>query len=163
MWTTRNNSRDCSPQDSLAKPESGACRWHCVAATLACMLLVGCGSGGSKPMWGSVTCGNEKVSLGKVSFIPVEDTRGPVRGASIVDGQYRVDSQGGVPLGKYRVEVNARKKTGRKVQGSNGREVTMIDEEVRLGPEGYAGAKSPLIVEITSDFDGRYDIVIPGQ
>ena len=48
-------------------------------------------------------------------------------------------ANGGVPLGKYRVQVDARQKTGRKVQGNNGLEMTTIDEEVRMGPAAYAG------------------------
>ena len=32
----------------------------------------------------------------------------------------------------------------------------------RLGPEEYAGAQSPLTVEVTADSEGRIDIEIPG-
>ena len=68
-----------------------------------------------------------------------------------------------MPLGKYRVRVDAQKKTGRKVKGSNGFEVTMVDEKISMGPKAYAGDQSPLVVEVTAGCDGKFDIVIPRQ
>jgi hypothetical protein len=132
---------------------------------LACLLLIGCGPKGmpTKVMHGNVTCGGEKVPTGQVIFMPIEGTPGPNSAAMIVDGQYRIDSRGGVPLGKHRVCVDARRKTGRQVQGNNGREVTMIDELVRVGPEIYGGEKSPLVVEIKADSNGQFDITIPRE
>ena len=56
-------------------------------------------------MHGSVTCGSERVATGRVSFAPIEGTAGRICAATIVDGQYHIDAQGGVPLGDYRVEV----------------------------------------------------------
>lgn len=128
-----------------------------------CLALAGCGSTGlpSKTVYGTVACGKEKVPSGRVVFVPIEGTPGPNTAATIVDGQYRVASRGGVPVGKHRVMVDTRKKTGRKVQGYNGREATMVDEEVRMGTALYAGNQSPLVLEITPSFDGRYDIAIP--
>jgi hypothetical protein len=112
---------------------------------------------------GSVTCGGEKVTVGRVSFVPIDGSGGRICVAPIADGQYRTEPLGGVRLGKYRVEIDARRKTGRKIQGSNGVEQTMIDEEVRMGPAAYAGDKSPLTTEIRADSDGRFDIAMPRQ
>jgi hypothetical protein len=132
---------------------------------LAFVTLLGCGSTGlpSKVIFGSVACGGEKVANGQVVFTPIDGAPGPTCAGLIADGQYRIDARGGVPLGKHRVCVDAKRKTGRKVQRTNGRETTSVDEEVRLGPEIYAGNQSPLVVDIKADSDGRYDIVIPGQ
>lgn len=105
--------------------------------------------------------GDERVPCGMVSFVPIEGTHGPTSAALIVNGQYRIDVRGGVPVGKHRVLVDAKRNTGRKIQGNNGLETTMIDERVRLGPEIYAGNQSPLIVEVRGDSDGRFDITIP--
>ena len=128
---------------------------------LACLTSAGCGKGTSaKPMYGSVTYGGESVPMGRVSFVPMDDAAPPCA-TPIIDGQYRLEERGGVPLGKHRVQVDARKKTGRKVMGNNGFERTMIDEEVRIGPEVYASKQSPLVVNVTADFDGQFDIVIP--
>jgi hypothetical protein len=138
-----------------------------LAMGFACLALSGCGKQGlpSKVLHGSVTCGGETVSTGSVSFVPVSDTAGPTSSARIVDGQYRIEDRGGVPLGKHRVQVEAWKKTGRKVHGTyHGRgDPTMRDEEVRVGPEIYAGVQSPLVVDIKADSDGQFDIVLPGS
>lgn len=137
-----------------------------IAATtlgFTCLVLIGCGRGapGKVVVYGSVTYGGEKAPIGMVSFVPIEGTAGPACGAPIVDGQYRIESRGGVAVGKYRVRVDARKKTGRKVQGFNGLERTMVDEEVPLGSPVYAGEQSPLVVDVRLDSDGRFDIAIP--
>jgi hypothetical protein len=130
---------------------------------LACFALTGCGDGRppAKVVYGAVTCNGEKVLLGSVSFVPMDNQRGQSRAARIVDGQYRIDAKGGLPPGKYSIQVDAWRKTGRKVKGTNGMETTMIDEKVRLGPASYSGPESPLNLEITTDFDGKHDIVIP--
>jgi hypothetical protein len=135
------------------------------ALVLVFPLLTGCGPKGlpAKVVYGNVTCGGQPVSTGQVTFLPIEGTPGTNSAAQIVNGQYRIAAQGGVSLGKHRVQVDARKKTGRQLQGTNGRETTMIDEEVRLGPAVYAGEQSPLIADIKANSDGKYDIVIPGQ
>ena len=129
---------------------------------LACLASAGCGKGpAAKPVYGNVTYGGESVPMGRVSFVPMDDAAGPPCAAPIVDGQYRFEERGGVPLGKHRVQVDARKKTGRKVMGHNGFERTMIDEEVRMGPEIYAGNRSTLVLDVAADFDGQFDIAIP--
>ena len=123
---------------------------------------VGCERGlSAKVLHGNVVCGGKKVPIGRVFFVPIGGAVGPTCMARIVDGQYRIEARGGVPLGKHRVQVDARKPTGRKVPGSNGRETATIDEEVRIGPAAYAGEQSPLAVDVRTDFDGRFDIVIP--
>lgn len=128
-----------------------------------CILLAGCDSQGpaAKALRGTVTCAGEKVLLGQVTFIPLDDTSRPSSVTRIVDGHYHVTSRGGLPLGKYRVCVDARKKTGRKVQGYNGTEEGLIDEEIRLGSAIYAGEQSPLSVVIHADSEGVFDIAIP--
>lgn len=133
------------------------------ALVVACLLLAGCVKPAAKELHGTVTCGGEAVAAGRVSFVPAENDSKAVYSTHIVDGRYRINLWGGAPLGKYRVEIDAKRKTGRKIQGFNGVETTMVDEEVRMGPEVYAGANSPLVVEIVSDFDGQYDIVLPGS
>jgi hypothetical protein len=114
-------------------------------------------------MHGSVTCGSQLVPIGQVRFVPLPGTPGAATPAPIIDGRYRIDAHRGLPLGKYRVQVDARKKTGRKVQGFNGIETSLIDEEVRMGPDVYAGEASPLVVEVRADSDGQYDVVLPAR
>jgi hypothetical protein len=132
---------------------------------VGCLLVIGCGKGGlpSKVVFGTVTVAGQKVEGGQVRFVPVEGTPGSANAAQIVDGQYRIEGRGGVAVGKHRVEVTAMKKTGRKVQRHNGFEMAMVDEEVRVSPPRYAGEQSPLLKEVTPDFDGQIDIDIPKQ
>ncbi len=128
------------------------------------MATPGCGYGKTpcKAVQGNVTCGGAAVPQGTVK-LAAADGATPPRVAQIVDGKYRFDASDGVALGKYSVQVNARRKTGRKVKGSNGIDITMVDEVVQMGPKAYAGASSPLVLDVTSDFDGRFDITIPPQ
>lgn len=131
--------------------------------TLGLVLIAGCGGGGgleARVVHGTVTVGGEKVDAGEVRFVPIDGTPGPTSAATILDGEYRIEARGGVPVGKHRVEVDARRKTGRQVERHNGFEMTLVDETVRAGPEEYAGDRSPLVEEITPDSDGRIDIDI---
>lgn len=134
------------------------------ALLLACLATGGCGRGAvAKVMQGNVTRGDKAVLGGKVSFVPLEGNSAWICAGAIQNGQYRIDARGGVPLGKYRVQVDARAKTGRKVKGFNGIEMAMMDEEVQLSPKNYVDQNSPLTVEVCADSDGRFDIVIPLQ
>ena len=129
----------------------------------ACLVPAGCSDGGleSKIVFGKVTCGGEPVPMGHVRFVPIEGTPGPASTGTIVDGQYRIEARGGVPVGKHRVEVLAQRKTGRKVMGSHGLEPAEVDEIVLAGPPEYEGANSPLVRDVSDDMDGQIDIEIP--
>jgi hypothetical protein len=129
-------------------------------AALATLASVGCGkSSAGKSFHGSVACDGKPVPLGQVSFVPLDPSI-PIRTAPIIDGQYRIVAPGGVPFGKYRVEVDAKQTTGRKVSRHNGREMAMVDETVRVGQAVYAGAQSPLSVDVHADTNDTYDITI---
>lgn len=127
------------------------------------LLFAGCSNDGlpSKIVVDNVICGGEPVAMGRIRFVPIDGTPGPASTGIIVDGQYRIESRGGVPLGKHRVEIFARQKTGRKVMGAHSLEPAEVDEVVLLGPPEYEGPNSPLVREITDDMDGRIDIEIP--
>jgi hypothetical protein len=135
-----------------------------VAAVLSCMATLGCGQGKPpcKSVQGCVTCGGVAVPQGTVRFVAADGAAAP-RVTQIVDGQYRFETADGVSLGKYSVQVDARRKTGRKVKGSNGFDITMVDEVVQMGPSVYSGVGSPLALEVSSDFSGTFDIAIPKQ
>jgi hypothetical protein len=131
-----------------------------VATCLLLVLSIGCGRGDlpRRVVYGNVTCGGEKVAFGEVLFVPIEGTPGPATAAVIVDGRYRAENRGGVPIGKHRVEVSAQRATGRKVSTPEG---ATMDEGVSIGPPIYAGPQSPLVVEVKADGDGRIDLAIP--
>lgn len=136
-----------------------------IAFCVGVLLFVGCGKGDqpSKVVEGTVTCGGEKVELGQIRFVPIEGTCGSTNVSAIRDGHYRIKARGGVPVGRFRVEITAEKRTGRQVMGNVGTETGMIDETVRLGPPAYAGRKSPLVAEITPRSNGRLDFDLPRQ
>lgn len=133
-------------------------RW---AALLALACSIGCGRGDfqRKVTYGTVTCCGETVAKGKLRFVAIDDSVLPSSSAMIVDGNYRIEQWGGVPIGKYRVEVEARRRTGRQTQDPLSGKT--IEETASFGSAIYAGAQSPLIVEVRTDGDGRIDLVIP--
>ena len=149
--------------DRKCMPRKEAVR--CILSISLCMLSAGCSGNqlASKVIFGTVTCRGEKVEQGHGRFVPIDGTPGPASTAAIVDGEYRIEARGGVPIGKHRVEIVASKKTGRKVMGWNGNEQAMIDETVRLGPQEYEGEGSPLTLEVTAESDGHFDIEIPSD
>ena len=72
-----------------------------------------------------------------------------------------MEARGGVPLGTHRVEVVAKRKTGRQVFG--GPEGALADETVTMGPAIYATEESPLKFELTADSDGEFNVNIPAN
>ncbi|MBN1395035.1 MAG: hypothetical protein JW959_08425 [Pirellulales bacterium] len=130
-------------------------------ATLLLLFPFGCNQGSGldrKILEGDVTCGGEKVSSGTVRFVPIEGTEGPMTVTLIIDGHYRTLNRGGVPLGKHRVEIQAQRATGEKVESPDGK---MIDRTVPVGAKEYGGAKSPLTIEVTADGKTRFDFDVP--
>lgn len=114
-----------------------------------------------KVIYGSVGSGGQKADTGRIRFVPIDGTPGPASAALIVDGQYRIEKRGGVPVGKHRVEVAGYTTTGRKVPGPAATGGGMVDERIPLGLQKYAGPRSTINVEITADGDGRFDIDVP--
>ena len=127
-------------------------------ATLGILLLSGCGGNQRIIIYGSVTAGDQKVDQGDVTFVSLDGGPGS-GGAEIVDGEYRLQTDG-LPPGRYRVIVNALAKTGRKVRNPNGFEVSEVDEVQRVGNPQYATDQSPLTLKLGADSDGRFDIDI---
>ena len=137
---------------------------------LLCFILPSALSGCSrdsldkKIVFGTIVCGDEEVECGHVRFVPIEGTSGPATTGTIEDGAYRLENRGGVPVGKHRVEVIARRKTGKKITRENrfGDEEE-IAEELAIGPIAYEGKQSPLVKEVTRESDGKIDIEIPAD
>lgn len=132
-----------------------------------CLLafLPGCTSS-RVPVHGRVTLGNQSIEQGEVRFMPLEEmppdkpARAPTR-VAIVDGEYRVTTAGGLQDGEYRVEIEIRKKTGKKTVIRVRGELVERDETVCISPNEYAGAESPLRYVATPGADGRFDIKLP--
>lgn len=147
---------------SIYSENRAVCFGLCLA--LFCLTAAGCGGSANKVVHGTVSCGGEKPTDGYICFVPLEGTSGSASSGLIVDGEYRIEARGGVPVGRHRVEVRANKKTGRQVASSRmPGERTMADEVVPISPMEYEGRQSPLVVEVSSSGDGRIDIEIPGR
>lgn len=79
-----------------------------VFATL--VALVGCNRDPGPPrvvVSGSVTHNGAPVTKGRIRFTPVCASEVPTSGAVIVDGRYRIDAHGGVPVGTHAIQIEA--------------------------------------------------------
>ncbi len=134
-------------------------RWMLLGlATIGC--LPGCGPGGPvlHGVSGIVNLDTVEIKQGSITFVPIAGTNGPSAGSEIVDGAYAIPKEKGLVEGKYRVEVRALKKTGKRVEvGSPSPPGTMMDEVVEAVAPRFNTA-STLEAEIPStqeslDFD----------
>ena len=121
------------------------------------LVLLASGCGGASSVNGNVTLDGTPVEAGYVNFVPA-DASGSGGRAPIIKGRYAVDSTAQLKPGAYRVEIYARRKTGRQIAaGSPAPPGTMIDEEAEAIPEKY-NKQSTLQRELKSgnnpvDFD----------
>lgn len=75
------------------------------------VIAVGCGSEGKDEIErvvvkGKVTREGKPISKGTITFFPTKGTNGPVSGAPINNGEYTVDTKGGVPVGTHIVQFH---------------------------------------------------------
>jgi hypothetical protein len=80
-----------------------------VALASSISLFVGCGKSGHEraTVYGRVLFDGKPMPTGTVRFVPTGDTKTPPAAAQIVDGAYRVETRGGVPVGKHKIEIEA--------------------------------------------------------
>jgi hypothetical protein len=96
--------------------------------------------------------------------VPIGEESGPARGsamATIRDGQYQVETGGGLQQGRYRVEVEVKEKTGKKTMVDTGFEMIEADEKVLISSEQYASEDSPLTYTAETGSNSRFDIDVP--
>lgn len=77
---------------------------------LAGILVIGCthsGNGGPPRtrVFGKVTFQGKPIPFGVISFIPDPGANLPADGATIRNGQYVVDNNGGIQLGGYQIQI----------------------------------------------------------
>lgn len=72
-------------------------------------LLVGCGREGLERVivGGRVTYLGQPLKEGEIRLVPVKGAKLPSSAGYIVDGQYTIDANGGVPVGAYKVQIEA--------------------------------------------------------
>ena len=105
---------------------------------IACM-HAGCKDSGPTrvEVTGTVTLDGTPVPDGVLEFFPEAATNGPTAGAPIKNGQYEIKQNGPI-VGKYRVEIKATRKTGKKREaGTPAPPGTMIEEIEQYIPEKY--------------------------
>jgi hypothetical protein len=116
-------------------------RWRSLLL-LALLAPAGCG-GKVASVSGSVTLDGTPVESGLITFTPVEGTPGSGARAQIAKGAYAIDSSMAAAPGTYRVEIAARRKTGKKIPvGSPAPRGSMADEEVEAVPARYNKAST---------------------
>lgn len=77
--------------------------WICLTLAVA---DIGCGKKSELErviVSGTVMRDGKPMPKGRITLFPVGDTKGPVSGAQIMGGAYKIDINGGVPVGKHRV------------------------------------------------------------
>lgn len=78
-----------------------------LGAVLAAAFLGGCGQDGPERVivTGTVTYREKPLLVGEIRFFPTGEIDAPVSGAEIMDGKYRVEMHGGVPVGEHKVSI----------------------------------------------------------
>ena len=83
---------------------------YCALASLSA-LTVGCGGSDLVVVKGRVTYLGEPLERAQIRFVPQDSSTTWMSGAYIVDGEYEVVNKGGVPVGKYNIEIVAHRPT----------------------------------------------------
>jgi hypothetical protein len=95
------------------------------ALVVVCGLVVaagGCGGSNRGAVKGKVTVNGAALKEGQISFVPLDARLGPTAGAPIADGAYQIDAARGPMAGEYQVQINAFRKTGKKIWDGMGDE-----------------------------------------
>lgn len=80
-----------------------------LGCAFAVVLFGGCRDQGPQRVLvsGNVTYNGEPVAEGVIRFTPGEDSPMPMTAAAIINGAYKADLRGGVPVGTHKVEIEA--------------------------------------------------------
>lgn len=93
----------------MKKSHSFAFRWTLRMAALVALLPAGCRHDGLDrvSIKGAILVDGKPLNSGAITFVPIEETRGPKASAKIVDGVYELGTREGPVVGKHRVEILA--------------------------------------------------------
>jgi hypothetical protein len=133
-----------------------------VMATMVLSLAILAGCGGEKQpqrfaLEGTVTLDGEPLTEGNIRFLPAPETDGGMVGAKISEGRFVIPAEKGAVPGKYRVEIGASRKTGRKVPNPMSQQ--LVDEFVQFLPERY-NLQSTLTTEVTVAGPNRFEFAL---
>ena len=133
-----------------------------VAVCGICMLTsAGCGGGiERRALEGRVTLDEEPLSQGVITFRPMPGTPGPTAGGEISEGEFSISPGKGTFEGKFRVEITASRKTGKKIKDM--KIGAMVDEYEQLIPQRY-NSQSELTADVTADGENRFEFTLSSQ
>jgi hypothetical protein len=87
----------------------------CFGCALTAPFFSGCGGGNRGPervaVSGTVTYHGKPIPDGTIRFVPLPAFPVPATSALIVDGKYKADGNGSVPVGTHKIEIEAYRKT----------------------------------------------------
>ncbi|WP_143206509.1 hypothetical protein [Singulisphaera sp. GP187] len=131
------------------------------------MLILACGCGtGPKTLRvsGKVTYDGKPLEDGSIVFVPIENDKAPGAGGTITAGTYDIPASSGPLQGvKYRVEISAMRKTGRKLPNIMTPDSPSIEEVENYIPSIYNG-QSTLQTTVLPENAGKQDFTLePAQ
>ncbi|HEY4261473.1 MAG TPA: hypothetical protein VGM98_14995 [Schlesneria sp.] len=84
-------------------------RWACVSLLAMCW-LVGCGGSKGPPrvaVRGAILFQNEMLKAGRITFTPIDGSKGPAAVATVTDGFYDFNALNGPVVGKNKVQIES--------------------------------------------------------
>ena len=131
-----------------------------LCAAIVAFTTTGCGKGSLEraTVSGTVTYQGQPIQAGQIRFMPTRESPVPMSGCYIVDGKYRAEAKGGVPVGTYKVEILAWRSSGGPAQASDGLVVGRTRGEQFLPGKFNKNSTLEITVEpgsspITKNFD----------
>ena len=95
------------------------------------------------------------------SFFPQPGTKGPTAGATIVDGEFSIDTRKGPMLGKFHVQITATRLTGRKIMAPPPVAGT-VDEIEQYLPARY-NTMSGLEADVTDEGPNHFEFALSSE
>jgi hypothetical protein len=139
-------------------------RWVCVGLLAVCWSL---GCGGSRgpqrvAVRGAILFNNEMLKSGRITFTPIEGSKGPSAVATVTDGFYDFNALNGPVVGKNKVQIEsiidlgfamddeaAYAKASKESGGAS------VSKQPQIPPE--FNQQSKLVVEVSPDGEKKLD------
>jgi hypothetical protein len=104
--------------------------------------LAGCGGAAQglrrAPVRGTIRLDGQPIEQGYISFYPIRQTKGPIVGVQISNGEFKVSKSKGPVVGWNRLVISSKRKSGKKIpMGSPHPPDVMTDEIVEAVPARY--------------------------
>jgi hypothetical protein len=108
---------------------------------------------------GEVTLDGQPLKEGSIRFEPMQGIKGTVTGADIKDGRYQIAAEKGPAVGMNIVQVNATRKSGRKVPKPFAPPTEKVDEMVSaVAPQYNSDSKLQYEVKPGENKDANFQV-----